>query len=188
MLAGNDGVGELLSLAGSRAPALDGANDTLQEIIDRFPTHELASIGRLVRATSMARDFKLIGSEGEVTVRKADVAEAAALVTPILDLAAVHQDLPMEAADATRARAMTPAAMSAARRAGAAASTLGFVAARNAELMMALKSPQMSARMAMPAADPAFRRRRPLSGLRREPAVTETVDTDERPGPGEGAA
>jgi len=91
MIDGNHGVGTLMSLMGSDAPALKAANDTLQEIIGSFPDHPVASVARLARARNAARGFKLIRRNGEVRLRPPNIEDAHALVEPILDLPQVRR-------------------------------------------------------------------------------------------------
>jgi hypothetical protein len=123
LMLGNNDVWALMSLGGSAAPHFDGANRTLDEIIERFPATDAAAVARIVRATSLARPFKLVvpGRE-QVLVREADVARAQALIAPMLDMRAIDRRLAPDAnqvaqrhaaaamfAEATRGREVTPA-------------------------------------------------------------------------------
>jgi hypothetical protein len=94
LVAHDPGVGKLLSLVGSAAPALDDADRALQEVIDRHPAHAMAAVARLVRATSVGRDFKLVQPDGRVQVRPSDTDAALALVRPVIDFAAVLRAVP----------------------------------------------------------------------------------------------
>ena len=84
---GNAGVGKLMSLMGSDADELRSGDHTLQTIIDRYPTHPVADIARLVRGTNLTRRFKLVEPDGSVTVRAPDIAEGASLVGEVIDVA-----------------------------------------------------------------------------------------------------
>ncbi len=84
-LVGSDDVGTLLSVTGSRARELRGANSALQDVIDRFPRHEFADVARIVRGASLVREFKTIAPDGTVLVQSPDRAEAEWLVDPLLD-------------------------------------------------------------------------------------------------------
>ena len=84
---GNAGVGKLMSLVGSDADDLRGADRTLQTIIDRYPSHPVADIARVIRGTNLTRRFKLIAPDGSVTLRAPDIPEAARLVGRVIDLA-----------------------------------------------------------------------------------------------------
>jgi hypothetical protein len=88
LVAGDHQVGTLLSLGGSRAPGLSRGNAKLQEIILSHPGHPLAGVARVVRATSLARTFKLVDADGNVDIVPARVEEAYALIRPVIDLSA----------------------------------------------------------------------------------------------------
>ncbi len=77
--------GELMSLVGSDAPELRHGNDALQEIIERYPRHAVASVARVIHATNAARAFKSVQLDGSVRVRRPDPNEAASILrgTPV---------------------------------------------------------------------------------------------------------
>lgn len=72
-----DGQGDLLYLLGSDAPGLTGANDAMQELLDRHPKHPLAVYARLVRGVNDERSFKTVEPDKTLTVRSARTGEAA---------------------------------------------------------------------------------------------------------------
>jgi len=83
----NHDVGKLMCLVGSDAPELRAANETLQEIIDRYPTHPVADIARVIRGTNFARAFKSVDPDGKVKMRDPDLAAAASLINGVVDVA-----------------------------------------------------------------------------------------------------
>jgi hypothetical protein len=91
LVLGDDQVGKQLALLGSAAPELSRGDDTLQEIVSRFPRHPFADVARLVRASSLARDFKTVDADGEVTVRAADPVLAQVLVDEVFDAGLLNQ-------------------------------------------------------------------------------------------------
>jgi len=91
LVGGDEKVGTLISLMGSRAPELSEGDDKLQEIIKRYPSHPMAAVARVVRATGLARNFKTVDAAGNVETQEAQVDEAFALVRPIIDVAAAQR-------------------------------------------------------------------------------------------------
>jgi hypothetical protein len=86
LVAGNKEVGALMSLMGSDAPGLRGGNETLSAIIERYPTHPLADVARVVQGVNLARGFKRMESGGKINVRPPDLVQAAALVGRVIDV------------------------------------------------------------------------------------------------------
>jgi hypothetical protein len=89
LVEGNEAVGVLISLMGSDAPGLRGGNETLTRIIERYPTHPLADVARLVQGANLAREFKRMEPGGAINVRPADPVRAVSLIAPVLALAGV---------------------------------------------------------------------------------------------------
>ncbi len=107
LIGGDEDVGKLLTLMGSRAPALKDADDKLNRIIQEHPGHPMATVSRIVRATGLAADFKTIDDAGEIQVMPADVREAFELIKPVVDLS-----VPMGAAARVRGEEAQRAAFS----------------------------------------------------------------------------
>jgi len=144
LVCANDDVGALLSLTGSAAPVFDGANRTLDEIIERHPTTEVAMIARVVRATGLARPFKhVVPGEPGVRTRPADPARAVALIAPVVDLPAVYRAMSTTRAGTDRQRAAVGLARVGIRR-GVPAVVASYVESRLLEIASAIASPQMA--------------------------------------------
>ncbi len=127
LVCGNDDIGALMSLAGSAAPVFDGANRTLDEIVERHPSTDAALIARVVRAAGLARPFKLlVPGATRVQTRPADPARAAALIDPVIDLSAVDGAMP-------------------GTRPGVPPAVTSYVNSRRMEIATAIATPQMAA-------------------------------------------
>ncbi|GAA1931616.1 hypothetical protein GCM10009837_66690 [Streptomyces durmitorensis] len=74
LLMGDD-QGQLLTFLGSDAPQLQGGNDALQEVIERYGDHPLAVHARLSRGANAGRHFQHI-ADGRLTVREPDIKES----------------------------------------------------------------------------------------------------------------
>jgi hypothetical protein len=85
LIADEQQLGMILSLVGSDARALRRGDETLHEIISRYPAHPVAVIGRLVQAANLAHGFKRIDRDGRVRFREPKVREAAKLVYDVVD-------------------------------------------------------------------------------------------------------
>lgn len=144
MVAGNDDLGALLSLSGSAAPAFDGANTTLDEVIERYPSRDLASIARVVRATSLARPFKVVAPDEALRVRPAQIGRAEELIKPVLDLPTVYRGMSAEADLATQQRAVAAALVRLGTRQGVSTTVDSFVNSRRLEIAGVISSPQMA--------------------------------------------
>jgi len=72
----SDGQGELLYLLGSDAPSLNGANQAMDELLDRHAKHPLAVFGQLVKGFNDERTFKTIDADKTLTLRPARTGEA----------------------------------------------------------------------------------------------------------------
>jgi hypothetical protein len=86
-----DEQGALLSLMGSDDPRLARGNDALQEIIERYPDHQVAACARVVRGTNLAREFKLVDASGEVSVRAPQTKEAVKLLDGVIEVDALRR-------------------------------------------------------------------------------------------------
>ncbi|HEV7805949.1 MAG TPA: hypothetical protein VGO80_09025 [Solirubrobacteraceae bacterium] len=86
LVSGNHDVGKLLSLMGSGARELQDGYQTLQTIIDRYPTHPMAPIGRLIQGASLARGFKTLEPDGSVSRQHPDLVGAASLIGSVIDV------------------------------------------------------------------------------------------------------
>ena len=67
-------------LVGSDFEGLQAGNDALTELRERHPDHPLASVARVVQGTNAAREFKQVGADNSVTVRKPDADDAVGLL------------------------------------------------------------------------------------------------------------
>ena len=85
-----DEQGRLFALVGSDLPELSRGNDALREVVERYGDHPLAAYARIVLGTNEAREFKLVGPDNQIDVRKPRPEEAEQLLTPVLDVAAVR--------------------------------------------------------------------------------------------------
>ncbi|MGW6318068.1 hypothetical protein [Streptomyces sp. NPDC055099] len=74
LLQGDD-QGQLLTFLGSDAPQLQGGNDALQEVIERYGDHPLAAHARLARGANAGRHFQYI-RDGRLVVREPDIKES----------------------------------------------------------------------------------------------------------------
>jgi hypothetical protein len=72
----SSGQGELLYLLGSDAPSLNGANQAMDELLDRHAKHPLAVFGQLVKGLNDERTFKTIDADKTLTLRPARAREA----------------------------------------------------------------------------------------------------------------
>jgi hypothetical protein len=161
LIDGDDGVGQLLSLTGSGAPALVKANGTLDEIIERFPSHPLAAVARIVSATAVAREFKSISARGRVVVRAGDMERARQLVEPILDLAEIHRATVGGASggDNDDAAAVADALTKVGTRAGVPGVVDSFINSRRREIAQAIPTaPRRAAQAKETKATPATTR------------------------------
>lgn len=168
LVTGNDDVGALLSITGSAAPIFDGANRTLDKVIERYPSTDAALIARVARSTSLARPFKLLApGETRVQVRAADPERAAALIDPVIDLAAVYRAMP-PAGSGTRPQRAAAGLARVGTRPSVPAAVTNFVNTRRMEIATAIASPQM-AEHAVEVEPPRQRPRAPVSGGGSEP-------------------
>ncbi|MET7301341.1 hypothetical protein [Embleya sp. NPDC005575] len=71
----DDAQGQLLTLLGSDAPQLQSGNDALQEVVERYGSHPLATYARLARGANAGRHFQRIEGS-QVLVREADIKES----------------------------------------------------------------------------------------------------------------
>jgi len=86
-----DEQGTLMYLVGSDFEGLQQGNDALTRIWAEHPDHPLANVARLVQGVNAARAFKEIQPDNTVSVREPNADAAIALLTPVLDVAAVKK-------------------------------------------------------------------------------------------------
>lgn len=141
LIAGNEQVGTLMSLLGSRADTLDAGNDTLRTLIETVPSHPVADVARVLRGVALARDFKHVDARGAVVTRSASLGEASTLIGPIAGLAAARPAAtPARRAAAhsrgpvTHERAFSAALTNLEARAAAAPAATGLLRSRPGEL------------------------------------------------------
>ncbi len=137
LVDGNDEVGTLMSLMGSDAPGLEKGNNALREVVARHPSHPVAAVARLVRATNAARPFKSVAAGGEVHLRESRIDEARALVQDIVDIPKVHSAA-QTATSVQSGRRLVMAALPSAGRPGVSAAVGGMIRARKSEVANAV--------------------------------------------------
>lgn len=77
LLMGED-QGQLLAVLGSDSSMLAGGNAAFEELLERYPDHELATYARMARGMNLLRDFKqLPADKSGVDVRAAQPEEGA---------------------------------------------------------------------------------------------------------------
>lgn len=78
--------GTLLYLLGSDAESLRRGNAAFDEVLEKYPKHELANYARLVKGINAGRDFKTVTAEGDnqVTLRPAQLAESTQLLSAVV--------------------------------------------------------------------------------------------------------
>lgn len=86
LLLGSD-VGAILALQGSEAPELSRGNEALDTLLDEHGQQPLADYARFVKGLCKVREFKTIGDDGKLHVRKAQVEEGAALLNAAVQAA-----------------------------------------------------------------------------------------------------
>ncbi|GLF99598.1 hypothetical protein [Streptomyces yaizuensis] len=79
-----DEQGTLLTLLGSDAPTLTSGNDALQEVVERYGDHPLATYARLARGANAGRHFQTLTDSG-LTVRPPDIADSVRQLTAAVD-------------------------------------------------------------------------------------------------------
>jgi len=168
LIDGDEQVGTLMSLVGSDARELRDGNEKLRTIIERYPTHPVADIARVVRGTNLARGFKLMQPDGSLSRRAPDVVGAAQLIATVVDVGPLLRSGRAIAAPAPDVRAPTPP-LPATRR-GVADAVDAFVRSRNAEVSGAVGAlRQASDRRRLDASrkpPPQGRRQKPDGGSR----------------------
>jgi hypothetical protein len=80
--------GQLFYLLGSDLETLKPGNDALMEVVDKYPKQPLSVYARLVMGINAERDFKLIGKNKELSLRKADPSESVKMLTNVVDSSA----------------------------------------------------------------------------------------------------
>jgi len=134
LIGGDDQVGTLMSLVGSRAPELSEGDAKLRELIASQPRHPVAAVARLVRGIGLARAFKVVGAEGAVRTLPAEIEEASALVAPVIDIAALRVGGPAATRGEIALRAVVPALTRLGVTAEVAPVVAGFAGSRRGEL------------------------------------------------------
>jgi hypothetical protein len=86
-----DEQGTLMYLVGSRFEELQAGTDALTELWERYPSHPLADLARLILGVSAAREFKEVQPDGTLKVSKPEPAAAAGLLSEVLDVGAVKK-------------------------------------------------------------------------------------------------
>jgi hypothetical protein len=82
-----DQQGRLFYLMGSDGAHLAKGDDALNTVLERYGEHPLSVYAALVQGVNASRDFKTIGSDRKVTIRKHDTRRCAALVGKVFKVA-----------------------------------------------------------------------------------------------------
>jgi hypothetical protein len=79
--------GTLLYLLGSDSDTLQSGNNAFDQVLDKYPKHEMANYVRLIKGFNAGRSFKTINGRGEdsMTLRPAKPAESAKLLATAAD-------------------------------------------------------------------------------------------------------
>lgn len=77
--------GRLFYLLGSDGEHLDGGNDALRKVLERYPKHPLSSYAALVLGVNASRDFKTVNPDKSVTVRPSDPLTTGAMITKVFE-------------------------------------------------------------------------------------------------------
>ena len=80
-----DEQGQLLRLLGSDAPELSAGNDAFELVLDKHGKHPMAVYARLVKGINAERDFKQIGADKTLSVRKAEADTSVALLSSVAE-------------------------------------------------------------------------------------------------------
>jgi len=144
LVSGNDDVGALLALAGSAAPYYDGANRTLEDVIERAPSNALAYVARVVRATGLARPFKVVAPGEQLRVLEPDFERARALIAPVLDLTDVERTPSAGGDSVDRQREVATALARAGTRRGVPSTVDSSVDSTRMEIAAAIAIAQLS--------------------------------------------
>ena len=75
-----DEQGRLFYLLGSDAPHLQGGNDALNLVLDKYASHPLSVYAALVQGVNASRDFKTVRPGNKVLIRKGDSQRASELI------------------------------------------------------------------------------------------------------------
>lgn len=78
--------GKLFYLLGSDAPHLQKGNDALSTVLDKYGDHPLSVYAALVHGVNAARDFKVVGSDKKVNIRKHDAKQAGEMVKKVFEM------------------------------------------------------------------------------------------------------
>jgi hypothetical protein len=76
--------GRLIAFRGSDAERLRNGNAALQEVVEKYGFHPLASYARMVKGYNLSREFKTLLEEGKVRTRPMDLARADAYFEPMM--------------------------------------------------------------------------------------------------------
>lgn len=81
-----DEQGRLFYLLGSDGPHLQRGNDAFATVLDQYPDHPLSVYAALVQGVNAARDFKLVGADRKVSIRKHDPKRCSELIGRVMKL------------------------------------------------------------------------------------------------------
>lgn len=78
--------GRLFYLLGSDGPHLQKGNDALSTVLEKHGAHPLSVYAALVQGINASRDFKLVGADKKVSIRKQDAKSASQLIGKVFNL------------------------------------------------------------------------------------------------------
>jgi len=82
-----DEQGRLFYLLGSDGPHLAKGNAALDTVLERYADHPLSVYAALVHGVNASRDFKIVGTDRKVTIRKHDAKRCADLIGKVFKAA-----------------------------------------------------------------------------------------------------
>jgi hypothetical protein len=86
-----DQQGALLFLLGSDSDRLAKGRDAFEQVLDQFGDHRLAVYAQLVKGMNAAREFKKLGTDGQIEVRKPRPEDAISLLSAVVDASKAQQ-------------------------------------------------------------------------------------------------
>lgn len=92
-LLSGDEQGLLFALRGSDSTYLRAGNAALDQVLEQYGEHPLALYARYVKGFNLAREFKDVQSDGDVTVRLPRPAEAEQLLQPVVEASVADRGL-----------------------------------------------------------------------------------------------
>jgi hypothetical protein len=92
LLSGEE-QGLLFALRGSDSKYLQAGNEALDRVLEQYGDHPLAVYARYVKGYNLAREFKDVQPDGQVSVRPPQPDQAEALLQPVVEASVAGQGL-----------------------------------------------------------------------------------------------